>query len=113
MAAQHKFISPPTFSARSGENPLDWLERYELTARYNHWGNDELRNNFVMYLEGTARKWFLFSNVPAHWQDQVAVPAAQGIEAVPFVGGLRTVFLQEFCQDNFALIQEAKLRKRF
>jgi len=109
MAAQHKFIPPTCFSAKVGENAVDWLERYELTARYNHWGNQEMRNNFVMYLEGTARKWYLFSNLPGDWEDQEAVPAAP---AVPFVAGLRTVFLQEFKQDNFALIQETKLRQR-
>jgi len=66
-----------------------------------------------MYLEGTARKWFLFTNVPADWEDQVAVAATATVAAIPFVAGLRTFFLQEFRQDNFALIQEAKLRKRF
>ena len=112
MAAQHKFIPPPCFSAKVGENAVDWLERYELTARYNHWGNQEMRNNFVMYLEGTARKWYLFSNLPGNWEDQEAVPAAAGVAAVPFMAWLRTVFLQEFKQDYFALIQEAKLRQR-
>jgi hypothetical protein len=113
MAAQRKFISPPTFSAKPGENALDWLERYELTGRYNRWDAAEMRANFVMYLEGTARKWFLFSNVPADWDDQAPVAATAAAAAIPFVAGLRTVFLKEFRQDNFALIQEAKLRKRF
>ena len=113
MAAQRKFISPPTFSAKPGENAQDWLERYELTGRYNHWDSAEMRANFVMYLEGTARKWFLFTNVPADWEDQVAVAKTATVAAIPFVAGLRTVFLQEFRQDNFALIKEAKLRKRF
>ncbi|KAK4012401.1 hypothetical protein OUZ56_021500, partial [Daphnia magna] len=54
----HKFIPPPSFSAKPGENAVDWLDRYELTGKYNRWGDDELRSNFVMYLEGTARKWF-------------------------------------------------------
>ncbi len=113
MAAQRKFISPPTFSAKPGENAQDWMERYELTGRYNRWDAAEMRANFVMYLEGTARKWFLFTNVPADWEDQVAVAATATVAAIPFVAGLRTVFLQEFRQDNFALIQKAKLRKRF
>ena len=43
-----------------GEEAQDWLERFELTGRYNHWDAAEMRANFVMYLEGTARKWFLF-----------------------------------------------------
>jgi hypothetical protein len=66
-----------------------------------------------MYLEGTARKWFLFTNVPVDWEGQAAVAATATAAAIPFVAGLRTVFLQEFRQDNFVLIQEAKLRKRF
>jgi hypothetical protein len=112
MAAQYKFIPPPCFSAKVGENAVDWLDRYSLTGRYNHWGNQEMRANFVMYLEGTARKWYLFSNLPRDWEDQAAVPATANAAAVPFAAGLRTVFLQEFKQDNFALIQEAKLRQR-
>ena len=71
-----------------------------------------MRDNFVMYLEGTARKWYLFPNLLGDWEDQEAVPAAAGVAAVPFAAGLRAVFLQEFKQDNFALIQEAKLRQR-
>ena len=60
MAAQKKFISPPTFSAKPGESAQDCLERFLLTGRYNHWDEAEIRGNFVMYLEGTALKWFLF-----------------------------------------------------
>jgi hypothetical protein len=60
MAAQKKFISPPTFSAKPGESAQDCLERFLLTGRYNHWDEAEIRANFVMYLEGTALKWFLF-----------------------------------------------------
>ncbi len=43
----------------------------------------------------------------------MAVAATPTAAAIPFVAGLRTTFLTEFRQDNFALIQEAKLRKRF
>ena len=49
MAAQRKFISPPTFSAKPGENAQDWMERYELTGRYNHWDVAEMRTNFVHF----------------------------------------------------------------
>ncbi|KAK4012408.1 hypothetical protein OUZ56_021507, partial [Daphnia magna] len=108
----HKFIPPPSFSAKPGENAVDWLDRYELTGKYNRWGDDELRSNFVMYLEGTARKWFLFSKIPATWRDQPGQAAAQGAAAVPATQGLRTIFLQEFKQENYALVQETLLRQR-
>ena len=84
------------------------MERYELTGRYNHWDAAEMRANFVMYLKVTSRNCFLFTTVPADWEDQVAVVATAMVAAIPFVAGLRTVFLQEFRQDNFALIQEAQ-----
>jgi hypothetical protein len=48
------------------------------------------------YLEGTAIKWYLFSNLPGDWEDQAAVPAVAGVVVVPFAAGLRTIFLQEF-----------------
>jgi len=49
------------FSAQPGENALDWLERYELTGRYNQWDEDELRTNFVR--DRTKVIWF--SNFPS------------------------------------------------
>ncbi len=54
-----KFIAPPVFSASPEEDAVDWLERYELVATYNRWSDPDNARNFVMYLEGTTRKWFL------------------------------------------------------
>jgi hypothetical protein len=59
------------------------------------------------------KKFYIFTNVPVDWEGQAAVAATATAAAIPFVAGLRTVFLQEFRQDNFVLIQEAKLRKPF
>lgn len=92
------------FSAQPGENALDWLERYELTGRYNQWDEDELRTNFVR--DRTKVIWF--SNFPSDWDNQTAVAATAIAAAIPFVAGLRIVFLQEIWQDNFALIKEAE-----
>ena len=52
MAAQRKFISPPTFSAKPRENAQDWLGRYELTGQYNRWDAAEMRANFGLENEG-------------------------------------------------------------
>jgi len=56
--------------------------------------------------------------LPAEWNDTpevIAVAAAQNVlevRAAPAVKGLKTIFLQEFQHENYALFQEAKLRNR-
>ena len=57
MPPQLKFLSPKVFKATPEDDAFEWLERYEATGAYNHWGDTELRANFNMYLDGTARKW--------------------------------------------------------
>jgi hypothetical protein len=69
-----KFIAPPVFSASPEQDAVDWLERFELAATYNRWSDADHARNFVMYLEGTARKWFLVHNHPNHWEDLPARP---------------------------------------
>ncbi|KZS10306.1 Uncharacterized protein APZ42_025260 [Daphnia magna] len=112
-AAVQKFISPPMFKADPGDNASEWLDRFELTARYNRWGNNEMHKNFVMYLEGTARKWYLFTNIANQWEDLPIRPnPVAGQPDLPAAIGLRTQFLQEFQQNNFLMVQEARLRQR-
>ena len=115
---QRKFVSPPKFRAGQDEDALEWLERYEATGAYNQWQNDDLATNFGMYLEGAARKWFVCTTLPNDWGDTPAapgIPAQNGQPAVnptPIIHGLRSRFLQEFQEENYALFQEAKLRNR-
>jgi len=54
MAAHIKPKDPPIFKGEEGEDALSWLERYETTATYNRWGDEELRNNFEMFIEGNV-----------------------------------------------------------
>ena len=71
-----------------------------------------------MLLEDSARKWFTCTTLPAEWNDTpevIAAAAAQNVpevRAAPAVKGLKTIFLQEFQHENYALFQEAKLRNR-
>jgi hypothetical protein len=57
MPQKLKFLSPKVFKATPEDDAFEWLERYEATGAYNQWGDTELRANFYMYLDGTARKW--------------------------------------------------------
>ena len=110
---QMKFLSPPTFRGETDSDALDWLHRYETTGSYNKWGDGDLRDNFEMYLDGSARKWFLFSIIPIEWRNlpERVDPENDGrrLEAEM---GLRTAFLLEFQQGNVGMFQEAKLRNR-
>ncbi|KZS02316.1 Uncharacterized protein APZ42_000692, partial [Daphnia magna] len=65
-----------------------------------------------MYLDDTARNWFLCARIPNDWEDTTAQPAAGGNPATPAVTGLRSMFLKEFQPDNYGLFQETRLRSR-
>ncbi len=120
MAGQTKikFVVPPKFKGTLDEDASEWLERYESTGLYNRWEPADLAANFGMYLEDSARKWFICTTLPDHWNnvpEVVGRAAAQNVEeviAVPAQEGLKTKFLQEFQRENYALFQEAKLRNR-
>ena len=110
---QIKFLSPPIFKGNPDEDALDWVDRYERTGTYNGWGKANLRENFNMFLDGAARKWYFCTPLPAEWDDQPARPDPNNAGVtLPAVIGLKTRFLQEFQQENFSMFQEAKLRNR-
>jgi hypothetical protein len=77
MPQKLKFLSPKVFKATPEDDAFEWLERYEATGAYNHWGDTELRANFNMYLDETARKWYLCATLPSKWRD-VAFQAGAG-----------------------------------
>lgn len=93
---------------------MDWLNRYERVGRYNHWGDNELRENFEMSLDGAALKWYscleTAGTIPQGWQD-AAGNLASGA-AGPIVPGLRTRFLSQFQPGDYTRFQERKLRQR-
>ncbi|KAK4027990.1 hypothetical protein OUZ56_017153 [Daphnia magna] len=95
MAAVRKFISPPFF-----RHAPQWMEHYETISSHNGSSNDEKCNNFNMYLDDTARNWYLCARIPNDWEDTMTQPAAGGNPATPAVTGLRSMFLKEFQSDN-------------
>jgi hypothetical protein len=109
-----KFIVPPVFSAAPSEDAIDWLERYELAAVYNRWTDADRARNFVMYLDGAARKWFLVHNHPNHWEDLPVRPnpADPTLPNLPAMDGLKKQFSAAFRQANFSLVQESKICQR-
>ena len=115
---KRQFVAPPKFKGTLDEDASEWIQRYESTGLYNRWEPADLAANFCMYLEDSARKWFMCSTLPAHWRDTpevIGVPAAQNrveVLAAAAEVGLKTKFLQEFQRENYALFQEAKLRNR-
>lgn len=115
---KRQFVLPPKFRGTSDEDAFEWLDRYESTGQYNRWEPADLAANFGMFLEDSARKWFICTTLPNFWNDIpeiIGVAAAQNVEAVvaaPAQQGLKTKFLLEFQRENYALFQEAKLRNR-
>ncbi|KAK8759107.1 hypothetical protein V5799_003261 [Amblyomma americanum] len=49
---------PPIFQGSPGEDPEDWLEKFERVARYNRWAEDSKLQHVFFSLEGAARTWF-------------------------------------------------------
>jgi hypothetical protein len=62
-----KFASSPAFEGSADEGLIEWLELYKSVERYNRWGNDEFHSKFELYVDGAARKWFLFIQNPGYW----------------------------------------------
>ena len=91
------FMSPPIFRGTANEDAQDWLERYEATAKLNHWREtEETLENFGFYLDGAARQWYLCSVKPNHFQDTLPVPTQGGNDPVPAIPGLRSSHMREF-----------------
>jgi hypothetical protein len=115
-----KFLPPPTFKGESHEDAQEWLSKYEQTGRDNKWGDDQLVDSFVMYLDGAARKWFLCLPTPkpfVGWAQAVsqvspALQSSSGGLVPQGMMGLKELFLQEFLQENYSLFQETRLRSR-
>ena len=51
------YKEPPTFSAKKGEDGMEWIDRYEQVATYNNWNGAKLLASVVMFTEGAARTW--------------------------------------------------------
>ena len=52
-----KYVTVPTFSAREGEDPDRWLERFEEAASYNNWNPERTLKNVYIALDGPAKAW--------------------------------------------------------
>lgn len=66
-----KYKAPPTFYGKEGEDAIAWMERYEKIAKYNRWSTRDLKDNFEMFLDGAARKWYSYceslDKIPRVW----------------------------------------------
>lgn len=115
MAARRKFEAPPKFYGKESEDAQEWLERYESAGRANNWQPADMAQSFELYLEDSARKWYMCTTLPNHWEDAPAVQAIGGLQpapAIPAVPGLRTKFLNEFKPDDQRRFKESILEKR-
>jgi hypothetical protein len=65
MARPH-FEKPPTFRGLEGDDPIEWVERYEEAAAINNWNDAAKAANMIRSLEGPARKWYLNITRPLH-----------------------------------------------
>ena len=55
MARPH-FEKPPVFRGLEGDDPIEWVERYEEAATINNWNDAARAANMIRSLEGPARK---------------------------------------------------------
>ena len=112
-----KYKSPPVFYGKEGEDPVAWVERYEKVARYNRWTDEDLKDNFEMFLDGAARKWYACredaDKIPERWSNP-ADPASEDEDDSENEEelGLRELFLKEFTPADYRSYYENKLRDR-
>ena len=87
-----KIREPSIFHWTPEEDAQDWLDRFEEIVEVNNWKKQRL-TYVKLYLEGSARKWFLVAN-PQSWE------------------ALKTGFLDAFKHAHFQMRVEARLRSR-
>ena len=87
-----KIREPSIFHGTPEEDAQDWLDRFEEIVEVNNWKTKRL-TYVKLYLEGSARKWFLVAN-PQTWEE------------------LQTGFLDAFKHAHFQMRVEARLRSR-
>ena len=106
--ARH-FEKPPVFRGVEGDDPIEWVERYEEAAAINNWNDAAKAANMIRSLEGPARKWYLNITRPAHWDD-IQQPQPVGADVV--VAGRKSIFFQYFQPEDFGRDLEERLRRR-
>ena len=120
-----KYVTVPTFSAREGEDPDRWLERFEEAASYNNWNPERTLKNVYIALDGPAKAWgnrLKASAVrPTVWSP-VAIAEAQtaadraGNPDAPVVApgphGFREFFIEEFISATHHVSIGTKLSRR-
>ena len=104
--ARH-FEKPPVFRGVEGDDPIEWVERYEEAAAINNWNDTAKAANMIRSLEGPARKWYLNITLPAHWGD-----VQQPVGADVVVAGVKSIFFQYFQPEDFGRDLEERLRRR-
>jgi len=107
--ARQQFEKPPIFRGVEGDDPNEWVERYEEAAAINNWDNAAMAANMIRSLEGPARKWYLNIARPDHWDDDV-----QQVQGGPDVvtPGVKSIFFQYFQREDFGRDLEERLRRR-
>ena len=107
--ARQQFEKPPIFRGLEGDDPNEWVERYEEAAAINNWDNAAKAANMIRSLEGPARKWYLNIARPDHWDDDV-----QQVQGGPDVvtPGVKSIFFQYFQPEDFGRDLEERLRRR-
>ncbi len=115
--AKTKYKAPPTFYGRENEDAASWLDRYERAGRYNKWTDEDLHDNFEMFIEGDARLWYLGCESGDEVPDEWTVPDADMEAEYDKVDekntlGLRELFLKQFTPADYETYYHEKLQNR-
>ena len=112
---------PSTFYGKDGEDALAWVDRYEKIAKFNKWTQQEMKDNFVIFLDGSALKWFLCretdDKIPPRWSVPAAADVAQDSDSEEEEEdltkiALKELFLKQFTPIGYERYFEHKLRNR-
>ena len=120
-----KYVTVPTFSAREGEDPDRWLERFEEAASYNNWNPERTLKNVNIALDGPGKAWgnrLKASAVrPTVWSSVAAAEAQTAADragdpdapvVAPGPHGFREFFIEEFISATHHVSIGTKLSRR-
>ena len=98
---------PKPFNGRPDQDPMAWIERFEVVAHHNRRQDVDKLANFPLFLEEAAAGWYLtLQNQPNQWGD---MPEAENLAAIR---GMKTSCLNILKPADYKIFQEQKLMKR-
>ena len=88
LTRESTHITPPNYHGRMDEDPLDWVDQFEIAKNANSWGNDRAADIAAGCMKDAAARWYLAN------KDQIDRWYTNGNNT-----NFKTKFLEKFATD--------------